>query len=514
MPDLTCQDYMDLIRQAKFPEGKSVDVPTYLRDHGNPEAAEEWEAMNKEHGDKFKTKSASVKSEALRAVMELEQDSEQVAGLLYNLLLQWQYGPDDVSEDFGRLTHSLHGGLLPTPPRSVLQKALGAVSTPASVAEFLSVALNAVGEKQLAAKSRELIRTASDESDTDAKFEKGKPADPCKNMSEAECAEWKKQNEAHKDQFKNAADAEQEAEADEDQAQADEEKAEAKRDEANAERAKEGTVHRRQRLTWTASEETLTKTTREAASGLYGHTKATQRDVEASVRKIQRRSAKIAKVLWQRDERVASFMAAHAKRAQSEPAKLLVASLKAMAPKVASTSRGALDSDQEILYDALMLIAENDGAAYRAKDPRKAVERAFVDYRESQIDNLDYDFKTVQKVLVKDLAKAWRASNRSASEKEAGFGLYGYRAKTAQLGLNACTEVRAYAGQVAYDLHSRRATRHEIITGFLKEHSKRAQCGYSRLLLSSYPDPTTRVASQPEACETPVSVAGWLSWEG
>ena len=28
---------------SRFPEGKHVDVPEYLRDHGNPEAADEWE---------------------------------------------------------------------------------------------------------------------------------------------------------------------------------------------------------------------------------------------------------------------------------------------------------------------------------------------------------------------------------------------------------------------------------------------------------------------------------------
>ena len=39
-----------------------------------------------------------------------------------------------------------------------------------------------------------------------SRFEEGKPADPCKNMSDSDCAEWKKQNEAHKDQFKAASD--------------------------------------------------------------------------------------------------------------------------------------------------------------------------------------------------------------------------------------------------------------------------------------------------------------------
>jgi len=41
---------------AKFPAGQSVDVPEYLRDHGNPEAAEEWEAMNEKYKDVVKDK--------------------------------------------------------------------------------------------------------------------------------------------------------------------------------------------------------------------------------------------------------------------------------------------------------------------------------------------------------------------------------------------------------------------------------------------------------------------------
>lgn len=30
-------------KKSRFSEGEDVDVPKYLRDHGNPEAAEEWE---------------------------------------------------------------------------------------------------------------------------------------------------------------------------------------------------------------------------------------------------------------------------------------------------------------------------------------------------------------------------------------------------------------------------------------------------------------------------------------
>jgi hypothetical protein len=37
-----------------------------------------------------------------------------------------------------------------------------------------------------------------------AKFEEGKPADPTKNMSPEDAAEWKKQKEENKDNFKAA----------------------------------------------------------------------------------------------------------------------------------------------------------------------------------------------------------------------------------------------------------------------------------------------------------------------
>lgn len=37
-----------------------------------------------------------------------------------------------------------------------------------------------------------------------ARYEEGKPADPTQNMSEEDAAEWKKQTEENKDNFKSA----------------------------------------------------------------------------------------------------------------------------------------------------------------------------------------------------------------------------------------------------------------------------------------------------------------------
>jgi hypothetical protein len=91
---------------------------------------------------------------------------------------------------------------------------------------------------------------------------------------------------------------------------------------------------------------------------------------------------------------------------------------------------------------------------------------------------------------------------------KAKLGMYGFPAKTAKLGLLACTMLRETAGMLAADMHSRRAALHQKITGFLGEHEKTAGCGASRLILSSYPDPTFRFR---RASEPPSSVEGWLS---
>lgn len=44
---------------ARFEEGKSVDVPAYLREHDNPDAAQAWIDKNEEHRDKFKSAAGS-----------------------------------------------------------------------------------------------------------------------------------------------------------------------------------------------------------------------------------------------------------------------------------------------------------------------------------------------------------------------------------------------------------------------------------------------------------------------
>jgi hypothetical protein len=49
-----------------------------------------------------------------------------------------------------------------------------------------------------------ILTACGPEAPMQGKFEEGKPADPTKNMSPEDAAEWKKQTEEHADQFKTA----------------------------------------------------------------------------------------------------------------------------------------------------------------------------------------------------------------------------------------------------------------------------------------------------------------------
>ena len=83
------------------------------------------------------------------------------------------------------------------------------------------------------------------------------------------------------------------------------------------------------------------KANRRPAGGLYGYTKSTQRDVLASVRKVQKSANKIAKVLYAKDTKTFNFLHTHAERSNSLSARILCAAMENIGPKVASTKTAA-----------------------------------------------------------------------------------------------------------------------------------------------------------------------------
>ncbi len=72
------------------------------------------------------------------------------------------------------------------------------------------------------------------------------------------------------------------------------------------------------------------------AGGLYGYTKSTQRDVLASVRKVQKSANRIAKTIYAKDKNTFNFLHLHAERSNSLSARILCAAMENIGPKVAA----------------------------------------------------------------------------------------------------------------------------------------------------------------------------------
>lgn len=342
---------------------------------------------------------------------------------------------------------------------------------------------------------------ATDEGDAkEGKFEEGKPTDPTKNMSPEDAAEWKKQNEEHKDNFKSAKKdktdkiqwntwelgvtvtdnkKKREFTVDHYDDGAFEDKATYKKvsdafrdflkklpdmdyvqafnaaqdlfDEGAKwkTKAKSPSFNLSYGKLASLEEAWNTKLAAVEPTGLYGYTRAIQSSCESSIRKMAKVATQLAKEAYRKDENVAPFLAAHAKRGGSLSAKILVEAMKTLGPKVASEMRKA-----ELKADAI------------------------------PADKL----------------------TKAAARK---YGLYGYAAKTASLGLQACTTLRETAGHVTSEMHGRKADSHKLITGFLSAHAKEAKCMYSKMLCASYPDADRKTAS----VVAPTTVGEWLSWE-
>lgn len=72
------------------------------------------------------------------------------------------------------------------------------------------------------------------------------------------------------------------------------------------------------------------------SGGLYGFHKGVQADCESAAKRVGKEALKIARAAWHKDEKVAGFLATHAKRSKSLSAEILVAAMKEIGPKFAS----------------------------------------------------------------------------------------------------------------------------------------------------------------------------------
>lgn len=236
---------------------------------------------------------------------------------------------------------------------------------------------------------------------------------------------------------------------------------------------------------------------RSAASGLYGFTKATQKDCESCVRKAQKAATRIAKAAYGKNEKVAGFLSTHAQRTGSLPAEILVGALSELGPKVASTKTASGSGAAHEAAQALKLKGEKvlvpRGVTVHYNEKTKEWHTSSGSEQKTQ--TFTDEGKLKQWLEAHPTTKTANPSDTDALHKTAADertarlnGLYGFHDKVATLGLQACSDLQAEVGRIAYDLHRRRETKYADITGFLDTHCKTAECKYSRLLVASYPD--------------------------
>jgi len=298
----------------------------------------------------------------------------------------------------------------------------------------------------------------------EAKFEKGVPADPTKNMGPDEKAKWDKYH---------------------------------------------GRI------------EEIAKT---AASGLYGFSRAVQSDCDGACKKLAKAADNIIRRAYQKDNRVAEFLAFHARRADSIPARLLVAAFNKMVPKVASDSQKPKIADEFFPGNANKKVIEMFTKQQPATSRQLASDGKILTGRWMG----DEEVKIAEWVggsyirmsggggsaakeiaqIIKQMAPAGILKTASMGVQAAATsGLYGFPLRTAKIGLQSCTELRHEAGRIANDLHARRKNAHDKITSFFERHAEEGGCMYSRMMWTCYPDASVKFAS------VPTSVAQWIDLE-
>jgi len=255
-------------------------------------------------------------------------------------------------------------------------------------------------------------------------------------------------------------------------------------------------------------------------SGLYGFRKATQRDCETCIRKLQRRAVKIARKLWATEgQEAVDFLTTHKARTKSRTARVLLTAMKGLGPRIAEkiskvASVGgpvvqlATDDTEVRVYESggrFFGLSSTEGeSTLQASDFSHSQMAAWIRERIARNPSmtvLSHD----QERFVLEVPTGGVGKTASGSH-----GLYGFRSKTADRCLQACSQVRKASGAVAVDLHRRRAEQHGRITGFLKAHCSGSRCQFAKMLLDAYTDANRRLASV-ELPPPPNSVEGWLS---
>ena len=236
---------------------------------------------------------------------------------------------------------------------------------------------------------------------------------------------------------------------------------------------------------------------KEAASGLYGYTKRTEKDVSVAISKIQRVASKIARSSFKRDTRIAGFMALHAKRTKSGAANILVSAYQNLAPKMAKEAK--LNRKQ------IKILEQYD---------KNNLAFAFEDLDGFTQGELGRHCDELAKDVSKWLSDRNFKTALMAAHMHRTAALYGRNPKVVKMGLQAIMDLQTQVGEIANSLHKRRAAKWNKITGYLKAHLKATKCAYSSCLFNAYPEmpkvATEHTAKYPKG---PMSGADKKKWE-
>lgn len=158
-----------------------------------------------------------------------------------------------------------------------------------------------------------------------------------------------------------------------------------------------------------------------------------------------------------------------------------------------------------------------DSATSKLQKRAGAIARRIYGADEDVVGFLQRHAKTGKSKSAKMLLEAMKdIGPKLASKKEAGVspkGLYGFKHKTAELGMNACSELRLAAGQIVADLHERRGDGFGDIYAYMQRHSKEGRCMYAGMLVACGPDmPVATEEIIPKIASR--SVQEWLDWDG
>lgn len=171
---LSITAFAEELKESKFEKGKPADPTKNM----SPEDAKKWDKQTDEHKDEFKSAADDDKDESVSIMYHVRGEGGWKNKDFKNQAA-FEKWVDKMDEKWGDSAYEV---------RTEVKRA--------SAPDYFKAAGECDYETELKAASGD---------EKESKFEKGKPADPTKNMSDADAKEWKEQKEKHEDEFKSAA---------------------------------------------------------------------------------------------------------------------------------------------------------------------------------------------------------------------------------------------------------------------------------------------------------------------